>query len=214
MYIQNNHLSDTAEAYGGNNVAESENITVNSFPQQKQKTWVRLLPTYIICYLPTYLPTLLLSSYAFAIVIKIIQLTIISILFKNYQPSFPINYYKFAFGIGAKLYCCTTYVLTYLATCLPICRSTYYLYNESPYLLAYLLPTYVRCTYLPAFTCVPNFRPTYTYLPTYPPPPSQKVVSNNSRLVDFAIGLVNSVLNLPVGQVKFWKKFKLQKNCN
>lgn len=37
MYIQNNHLSDTAEAYGDYNVAESENITVNSFPQQKQK---------------------------------------------------------------------------------------------------------------------------------------------------------------------------------
>lgn len=81
MYIQNNHLSDTAEAYGDYNVAESENITVNSFPQQKQKMWVRLVPTYLpiaiptyLCtylpaYLPTYLPTLLLSRYAFAMVI-------------------------------------------------------------------------------------------------------------------------------------------------
>ena len=33
------------------------------------------------------------------------------------------------------------------------------------------------------------------------------------RLVDFAIGLVNSVLNLPNGKVKFFQKFKLHKNC-
>ena len=33
-------------------------------------------------------------------------------------------------------------------------------------------------------------------------------------LVDFAIGLVNLVLNLPKGQVTFYGKFKLQKNCN
>ena len=31
-------------------------------------------------------------------------------------------------------------------------------------------------------------------------------------LVDFAIGLENSVLNLPDGQVKFFEEFKLQKN--
>ena len=31
--------------------------------------------------------------------------------------------------------------------------------------------------------------------------------------VDFAIGLVNSVINLPDGQVKFFEEFKLQKNC-
>ena len=31
--------------------------------------------------------------------------------------------------------------------------------------------------------------------------------------MDFAIGLVNSVLNLPVGQVKYFEEFKLQKNC-
>ena len=34
-------------------------------------------------------------------------------------------------------------------------------------------------------------------------------------MVDFAIGLLNSVLNLPDGQVKFFGgEFKLQKNCN
>ena len=32
-------------------------------------------------------------------------------------------------------------------------------------------------------------------------------------LMDFAIGLVNSVLNLPDGQAKFFAEFKLQKNC-
>ena len=31
--------------------------------------------------------------------------------------------------------------------------------------------------------------------------------------MDFAIGLVNSVFNLPEGQVKFFEEFKLQKNC-
>ena len=31
--------------------------------------------------------------------------------------------------------------------------------------------------------------------------------------MDFAIGLVNSVLNVPNGQVKFFEEFKLQKNC-
>ena len=33
---------------------------------------------------------------------------------------------------------------------------------------------------------------------------AKKVLSNNLELVDFAIGLVNSVLNLSDGQVKFW----------
>ena len=32
-------------------------------------------------------------------------------------------------------------------------------------------------------------------------------------LVDFAIMLINSVLNLPNEQVKFFGKFKLHKNC-
>ena len=38
-------------------------------------------------------------------------------------------------------------------------------------------------------------------------------MSDSSGLVDFAIGLVNSVINLPDGQVKFLKEFKLQRNC-
>ena len=33
---------------------------------------------------------------------------------------------------------------------------------------------------------------------------AKKVVSDSPGLVDFAIGLVNSVLNLPDGQVKFF----------
>ena len=36
----------------------------------------------------------------------------------------------------------------------------------------------------------------------------------HSCVVDFALGLVNPVLNLPEGLVKFLGKFKLQKNCN
>ena len=32
---------------------------------------------------------------------------------------------------------------------------------------------------------------------------AKKVVSDNPELVDFAIGLVNSVFNLPDGQVNF-----------
>ena len=42
---------------------------------------------------------------------------------------------------------------------------------------------------------------------------AKKIVSDSPGLVDFAIGLVNSVINLPEGQVKFSKEFKLQKNC-
>ena len=38
-------------------------------------------------------------------------------------------------------------------------------------------------------------------------------MSNSPGLVNFAIGLVNSVLNLPNGQVKFFGEFKLHKNC-
>ena len=41
----------------------------------------------------------------------------------------------------------------------------------------------------------------------------KKVVSDSQRLVDYVTGLVNSVLNLPDGQVKFSEEFKLQKNC-
>ena len=42
---------------------------------------------------------------------------------------------------------------------------------------------------------------------------AKKVVSDSLGPVDFAIVLVNSVLNLPVGQVKYFEEFKLQKNC-
>ena len=42
---------------------------------------------------------------------------------------------------------------------------------------------------------------------------AKKVVSDSPGLVDFAIGLVNSVLNLRDGQVMFFEKFKLKKNC-
>ena len=36
---------------------------------------------------------------------------------------------------------------------------------------------------------------------------------NSPGLLDFAIGLVRSVLNLPERQVTFFEVFKLQKNC-
>ena len=36
---------------------------------------------------------------------------------------------------------------------------------------------------------------------------AKKVVSNSPGLVNFAIGLVNSVLNLPNGQVMFFEEF-------
>ena len=42
---------------------------------------------------------------------------------------------------------------------------------------------------------------------------AKKVVSDSPGLVDFAIGPVNSVLNLANGQVKFFEEFKLHKNC-
>ena len=37
---------------------------------------------------------------------------------------------------------------------------------------------------------------------------AKKVVSDSPRLVDFAIGLVNSVFNLPDGQVMFSEEFE------
>ena len=43
---------------------------------------------------------------------------------------------------------------------------------------------------------------------------AKKVMSNSPRLVDFAIGLVIFVLNLPNGQVLFLEKFNLRKDCN
>ena len=41
---------------------------------------------------------------------------------------------------------------------------------------------------------------------------AKKVVSDSPGLVDFAIRLVNSVINLADGQVNFFEEFKLQKN--
>ena len=37
---------------------------------------------------------------------------------------------------------------------------------------------------------------------------AKKVVSDSPGLVDFAIGLVNSVFNLPEGQLMFFEEFK------
>ena len=37
--------------------------------------------------------------------------------------------------------------------------------------------------------------------------------SDSPGLADFAIGLVNSVLNLPDGQVMIFEEFTLRKNC-
>ena len=41
---------------------------------------------------------------------------------------------------------------------------------------------------------------------------AKKVVSDSPGLVDFSIGLVTSVLNLPHRQVKNFEEFDLQKN--
>ena len=42
---------------------------------------------------------------------------------------------------------------------------------------------------------------------------AKKVVSDRPGLVDFSIGLVNSMFNLPNKQVMFFEEFKYQKNC-
>ena len=39
------------------------------------------------------------------------------------------------------------------------------------------------------------------------------MVSDSPGLVDFAIGLLNSVFNLPHGQLIFFEEFEKQKNC-
>ena len=38
-------------------------------------------------------------------------------------------------------------------------------------------------------------------------------MSDSPGIVDFAFGLVNSVFNLPDGQLMFLEEFKQQKNC-
>ena len=40
---------------------------------------------------------------------------------------------------------------------------------------------------------------------------AKKVVSDSPGLVDFAVGLVNSVLNLPNGQAKIFRRIKITK---
>ena len=46
-------------------------------------------------------------------------------------------------------------------------------------------------------------------------PHAKKVMSDSPGLVDFAIGLLKSVLNVSDGQMNsFFRKFRLQKNCN
>ena len=42
---------------------------------------------------------------------------------------------------------------------------------------------------------------------------AKKVESDSPGLVDFALRLVSSVINLREGQVKFFEEFKLQKYC-
>ena len=42
---------------------------------------------------------------------------------------------------------------------------------------------------------------------------AKKVVFSGTGLLDFAVGLVKYVFNLPDGQLKFPGEFKLQKNC-
>ena len=46
------------------------------------------------------------------------------------------------------------------------------------------------------------------------PKRAKNVVSDSPGLIDFAVGLVNSILNLPDGRVFFSGEFKLPKNCN
>ena len=48
---------------------------------------------------------------------------------------------------------------------------------------------------------------------TYQGQRAKKAVSDSPWLVDFAIVLVNSVLNLPVGQVKYFEELNLEKTC-
>ena len=58
--------------------------------------------------------------------------------------------------------------------------------------------------------------PTYinSYFARYVRQRAKTLVSDSPGLVDFAIGLVNSVLDVPNGQVKCFEEFKLQKSCS
>ena len=53
-----------------------------------------------------------------------------------------------------------------------------------------------------------NFAPAAHFFCTFLCQPAKKVLSDSPGLVDFAIGLVNSVFNLPDGQVMFYEEFE------
>ena len=48
----------------------------------------------------------------------------------------------------------------------------------------------------------------FLQLSTYSYQRAKKVLSDSPGLVDFAVGLVNSVFNLPDGQVMFYEEFE------
>ena len=58
----------------------------------------------------------------------------------------------------------------------------------------------------------PHHKEHFTGETSMPQQCAKKVVSDSPGLVDFAIGLVNSVLNLPDGQVKYFEKFNSRKD--
>ena len=57
-------------------------------------------------------------------------------------------------------------------------------------------------------TNAPNFRQPLKSLLLRYRQCAKKVVSDGPGIVDFAIGLVNSVFNLPNGQVRFFEEFE------
>ena len=62
---------------------------------------------------------------------------------------------------------------------------------------------------LVSFSCFLHLRLlVYSYMNCLSDQRAKKVVSDSLGLVDFAIGLVNSVFNLPDGQVMFFEEFK------
>ena len=58
----------------------------------------------------------------------------------------------------------------------------------------------------------PHHKEHFTGETSMPQQCAKKVVSDSPGLVDFAIGLVNSVFNLPDGQVKYFEEFNSRKN--
>ena len=58
----------------------------------------------------------------------------------------------------------------------------------------------------------PHHKEHFTGETSMPQQCAKKVVSDSLGLVDFAIGLVNFVLNLPDGQVKYFEKFNSRKD--